>query len=130
MLHMIRTVLIDDEIDSIKVLHKLLVTFCPQVNVVGMACGVESAKKVILESKPDLALLDIEIAQGNAFDLLNQLQPLDFQVIFVTAFDNYAIRAFKYSALDYLLKPVDVDDLRNAIDRVRSSPDQDYFMRK
>jgi two-component system, LytTR family, response regulator len=122
---MIRTVLIDDEIDSIKVLHKLLTTFCPQVSIVGAASGVETAKQVILESRPDLVLLDIEMVQGNAFDLLNQLQPLDFQVIFVTAFDNYAIRAFKYSAVDYLLKPVDVDDLRNAIARVNERPKAD-----
>jgi two-component system LytT family response regulator len=121
---MIRTVLIDDEIDSIKVLHKLLTTFCPQVSIVGAASGVETAKQVILESRPDLLLLDIEMVQGNAFDLLNQLQPLDFRVIFVTAFDNYAIRAFKYSAIDYLLKPVDADDLRNAISRVQDRPIQ------
>src|SRR5579863_6608304 len=119
---MIRTVMVDDEIDSIKVMHKLLTTFCPEVSIVGAASGVETAKQVILESRPDLVLLDIEMVQGNAFDLLNQLQPLDFQVIFVTAFNNYAIRAFKYSAVDYLLKPVDVDDLRKAIARVQERP--------
>jgi two-component system LytT family response regulator len=121
---MIRTILIDDEIDSIKVMHKLLTSFCPQVCIVGAASGVETAKKVILESRPDLVLLDIEMVQGNAFDQQNQLQPLDFQVIFVTAFNNYAIRAFKYCAVDYLLKPVDVDDLRNAIARVQERPSQ------
>jgi two-component system LytT family response regulator len=63
------------------------------------------------------------MSQGNAFDLLNQLLPLTFQVIFVTAFDNYAIRAFKYSAVDYLLKPVDIDDLRDAIARVKEEPE-------
>ncbi len=68
--------------------------------------------------RPDLLFLDIEMTQGNAFDLLNQLRPLTFQVIFVTAFDNYAIRAFKYSAVDYLLKPVDIDELVSAISRV------------
>jgi two-component system LytT family response regulator len=62
--------------------------------------------------------LDIEMTHGNAFDLLNQLQPVEFQVIFVTAFDNYAIRAFKYSAVDYLLKPIDIDDLRASLGRV------------
>ncbi|GGA86252.1 LytR/AlgR family response regulator transcription factor [Puia dinghuensis] len=119
---MIRTVLIDDEIDSIRVLQRLLETYCKQVSIVGTANGVESARTLIRECKPDLVLLDIEMSQGNAFDLLNQLQPLDFQVIFVTAFDNYAVRAFKYSAVDYLLKPVDIDDLRNAIDRVQEKP--------
>jgi two-component system, LytTR family, response regulator len=120
---MIRTLLIDDEIDSIRILHRLLEAYCPQVYIVGTASGVEDAVELIRETKPDLVLLDIEMSQGNAFDLLNQLQPLDFQVIFVTAFDNYAIRAFKYSAVDYLLKPVDIDDLRNAIGRVQTDPE-------
>jgi two-component system, LytTR family, response regulator len=119
---MIRTVLIDDEIDSIRVLQKLLDAFCPQVEIVGTAGGVETAVELIGETRPDLLLLDIEMSQGNAFDLLNQLQPLEFQVIFITAFDNYAIRAFKYSAIDYLLKPVDIDDLREAIGRVQERP--------
>ena len=119
---MIRTVLVDDEIDSIRVLQKLLETFCPEVTIVGDADGVETAAQLIRATSPDLVLLDIEMSQGNAFDLLNQLQPLTFHVIFVTAFGNYAIRAFKYSAIDYLLKPVDIDDLRNAIQRVAGSP--------
>jgi two-component system LytT family response regulator len=114
----IRTVLIDDEIDSVRILQRLLETFCPQVLVVGTAEGVETAASLILAVKPDLVFLDIEMTQGNAFDLLNRLQPIDFQVIFVTAFDNYAIRAIKYSAVDYLLKPVDIDDLRSAVAKV------------
>jgi two-component system, LytTR family, response regulator len=115
---MIRTVLIDDETDSIRVLQKLLQTYCPQVEVVGTAEGVETGLAIIQEMRPDLLFLDIEMTRGNAFDLLNQLRPLTFQVIFVTAFDNYAIRAFKYNAVDYLLKPVDIDELVNAINRV------------
>ena len=121
---MIRTVLVDDETDSIRVLERLLDNYCPQVSIAGTAGGVETALPLIRETKPDLVLLDIEMAQGNAFDLLNQLQPIDFKVIFVTAFDNYAVRAFKYSAVDYLLKPVDIDDLRNAINRVEKKPDE------
>lgn len=119
---MIRTVLVDDEVDSIRVLQKLLEAFCPDVSVVGQADGVESAARLIRATSPDLVILDIEMVQGNAFDLLNQLQPLSFRVIFVTAFDNYAIRAFKYSAVDYLLKPVDIEELRNAISRVAAIP--------
>lgn len=115
---MIKTVIVDDEIDSIRVLQRLLNTYCPEVNIVGKADGVETALHAIQSCKPDLVFLDIEMTQGNAFDLLNQLQPIEFQVVFITAFDNYAIRAFKYSAVDYLLKPVDIDDLRGALDRV------------
>jgi two-component system, LytTR family, response regulator len=121
---MIRTVIVDDEIDSLRVLRKLLDAFCPKVEVIGTADGVETALGLIRDTNPDLLLLDIEMSQGNAFDLLNQLQPAVFQVIFVTAFDNYAIRAFKYSAVDYLLKPVDIDDLRDAVNRVQERPIQ------
>jgi two-component system LytT family response regulator len=127
---MIRTVLVDDEIDSIRVLEKLLETFCPKVSIVGKANGVETALRVIQASLPDLVILDIEMTQGNAFDLLNQLQPSAFQVIFVTAFDNYAVRAFKYSAVDYLLKPVDIDDLRDALDRVTEKTQKAGVMEK
>ncbi|HEV3414124.1 MAG TPA: LytTR family DNA-binding domain-containing protein [Puia sp.] len=121
---MIRTVLIDDETDSILVLRKLLETYCPQVDVVGTAEGVETALAVIQATRPDLLFLDIEMMQGNAFDLLNQLRPVTFQVVFVTAFDNYAIRAFKYSAVDYLLKPVDIDELVSAVQRVSERSQQ------
>jgi two-component system LytT family response regulator len=121
---MIRTVLIDDETDSIRVLQKLLETYCPQVEVVGTADGVETGMAVIQETRPALLFLDIEMTHGNAFDLLNQLRPLTFQVIFVTAFDNYAIRAFKYSAVDYLLKPVDIDELVSAVTRVAERSQQ------
>lgn len=117
---MIRTVLIDDEIDSIKILQKLLGSYCPQVEVVGTAEGVETATLLIHATRPDLVFLDIEMMQGNAFDLLNRLQPINFQVIFVTAFDNYAVRAFKYSAVDYLLKPLDINRLVTAVDKVFS----------
>ena len=117
---MIRAILIDDEPDSIRVLRRLLESYCPEVSIIGQADGVESGEQVIRSMVPDLVFLDIEMIQGNAFDLLNRLQPLNFQVIFVTAFDNYAVRAFKYSAVDYLLKPVDVDDLRSAVDKVAS----------
>ena len=114
---MIRAVLVDDEIDSIRVLQRLIEGYCPEVMIVGKADGVETAMHVIQTTKPELVFLDIEMTHGNAFDLLNKLQPIEFQVIFVTAFDNYAIRAFKYSAVDYLLKPVDIDDLRSALER-------------
>jgi two-component system LytT family response regulator len=112
--------LIDDEIDSIKILQKLLGSYCPQVEVVGTAEGVETATLLIHATRPDLVFLDIEMMQGNAFDLLNRLQPINFQVIFVTAFDNYAVRAFKYSAVDYLLKPLDINRLVAAVDKVSS----------
>jgi two-component system LytT family response regulator len=125
---MVRTVLIDDETDSIRVLQRLLNAYCPEVEVIGTADGVETALNLIQMARPDLVFLDIEMTHGNAFDLLNQLQPITFQIIFVTAFDNYAIRAFKYSALDYLLKPVDIDDLREAVKRAATKVQGKSFL--
>lgn len=125
---MVRTVLIDDETDSIRVLQRLLNAYCPEVEVIGTADGVETALNLIQMARPDLVFLDIEMTHGNAFDLLNQLQPITFQIIFVTAFDNYAIRAFKYSALDYLLKPVDIDDLREAVKRAATKVQGKNFL--
>jgi two-component system LytT family response regulator len=114
---MIRTVLVDDEIDSIRVLRNLLHTHCPEVNIVGEANGVKTALQTIETCLPDLLLLDIAMVNETAFDLLDRLRAVNFQVIFITAFDDHAIRAFKYSAVDYLLKPVDGDDLRKAVEK-------------
>jgi two-component system LytT family response regulator len=111
-------VLIDDEIDSNRILKTLLENYCPEVTVVGTADGVETAVWLIREVRPDLVFMDIEMTQGNAFDLLNRLQPVNFHVIFVTAFDNHAVRAFKYSAIDYLLKPVNIRELRAAVEKL------------
>jgi two-component system LytT family response regulator len=115
---MIRTVLVDDEIDSIHVLKNLLEIHCPTVKIVGEADSVNTALQVIETCLPDLLLLDIAMNNENAFDLLNRLPAINFQIIFVTAWDNHAIQAFKYSAVDYLLKPVDGEDLRKAIEKV------------
>jgi DNA-binding LytR/AlgR family response regulator len=114
---LINAVLIDDEIDSNRILQTLLENYCPQVRVVGMADGVETATALIRGVKPDLVFMDIEMTEGNAFDLLNRLQPIGFHVIFVTAFDNHAVRAFRYNAIDYLLKPVNIRELRAAVDK-------------
>ena len=114
---MINAVLIDDEVDNISVLQRLITTYCPEITILGTADGVETGFQLIQTHNPDLVFMDIEMTKGNAFDLLNRLKPVLFQVIFVTAFDEYAIRAFKYSAIDYLLKPVDIDELRGAVTR-------------
>jgi len=115
---MIRTVLIDDEIDSNRILETLLKNYCPQVTVVGTADGVETAISLIRDVRPGLVFMDIEMTKGNAFDLLNRLQPVNFHVIFVTAFDNHAVRAFKYNAVDYLLKPVNIRELCAAVEKL------------
>ncbi len=112
---MINAVIIDDEPKNIKVFKNMLQEFCPHVQLLGEADNSKTGKKLILETKPQLVFLDIEMPYGNGFDLLNDLIPVDFEIIFVTAFDKYMLQALKYSALDYLLKPVNIDELKIAV---------------
>lgn len=114
---MFKTIIVDDEPKNLRILKKLLQDYCPQIQVIGEAGDVKMAFDVIKALKPDLVILDIEMPYGNAFDLLDQLMPIDFEIIFITAFDNYSLKAFKYSALDYLLKPVDITELQAATDK-------------
>jgi two-component system LytT family response regulator len=109
--------LVDDETDCLDVLKCLLKTHCPWAEIVGEAGSVESALHLVERCTPDLLLLDISLKKESGFDLLKRLGSAAPQVIFVTAWDTHAIQAFKYSAVDYLLKPVDGDDLRAAVER-------------
>jgi len=112
---MLRTIVIDDEQNVRKTLEKLIARNCPNVKLVAEADGVNSGIESIKKYHPDLILLDIKMDDGTGFDLLKQLEPVDFKVIFITAYDQFAIKAIKFSALDYLLKPVDPEDLTLAI---------------
>src|ERR1700752_2887757 len=114
---MIRTIIVEDEPKNLKVLQNLVAEYCPQLQLVGSASTVESAHEIILKENPDLLFLDIELLYGNAFDLLDKLKPVKFEVIFVTAFNDYALKALKYSALDYLLKPVSLEELKTAVQK-------------
>jgi len=114
---MIKTVLVDDDQKNITILKTLLQKINVDIEVIGEAANVEQAAKLIPAVKPDLVFLDIEMPYGNAFDLLDKLIPVDFEIIFITAFDEYSLKAFRYSALDYLLKPVDIDDLKTAVQK-------------
>jgi len=110
-------VLIDDDQKNLKILRKMLEEFCPGVTVTGEALNSLSGLELIKLKKPDLVFLDIEMPYGNAFELLDQLVPVDFEVVFITAFDEYSLKAFRYSAVDYLLKPVDIEQLKAAVDK-------------
>jgi two-component system, LytTR family, response regulator len=112
---MLRTILVDDEERVRKTLEIMLRKHCPNVKIVAEADGVESGIQAIKKHHPDLVLLDIKMDDGTGFDLLWKLDPVDFKVIFITAYDQYAIKAIKFSALDYLLKPVDPDELVHAV---------------
>lgn len=113
---MIRAVLVDDETKSLKTLESLLRRYCPTVEIVGYANGVDAGIEVIQSQQPDVVFLDIQMPDGSGFRLLEALEPVSFHVIFTTAFDQYAIKAIRYSALDYLLKPIVPQDLVNAVD--------------
>lgn len=113
----IKCVLVDDEKNSRIVLKDLLQNFCKEVDVVGEASNVEDAFEVINEKKPHLIFLDIQMPTGNGFTLLKKFDKVPFEVIFITSFDKYAINAIKFSALDYLLKPVDIAELQAAVQK-------------
>ncbi|MFT4683053.1 MAG: two-component system LytT family response regulator [Flavobacteriales bacterium] len=121
---MIRTVIIDDEEDARSTLRAFLKQYCPQAEVVGEADGVQEGYRKILGENPDLVLLDIQMEDGTGFDLLEKIRSPQFQVIFTTAFDEFAIKAFKYSAIDYLLKPIDPDELIEAVSKVKRTPSE------
>jgi two-component system LytT family response regulator len=114
---MISSIIIDDEPRSIDVLQSLVKTYCPQVEVKATTKDAEEGIALIKSISPDIVFLDIEMPYINGFSLLESIVPIKFETIFVTAFENYAIKAFKYNALDYLLKPVSIEELKSAVEK-------------
>ncbi|MBI2967567.1 MAG: response regulator transcription factor [Bacteroidetes bacterium] len=112
---MIRALIVDDEKKSRELLLALLNRHCPEVFVAGLASNNTEAYDLICLQKPDVVFLDIRMQGGSGFDLLKKFREVNFLVIFITAYDQYALRAIKYSALDYLLKPVDENELKEAV---------------
>jgi two-component system LytT family response regulator len=117
---MIRSVIVDDEKPSREVLHNYLRDYCPDVEVVAAANSVKSAVKIIKKLEPELVFLDIELGDGKGFDLLESFENPGFRVIFITAYSEFAVKAFRFSAADYLLKPVKVDELKEAVEKVKN----------
>lgn len=118
---MIRAVIIDDEINNQELISNLLKTYADNVQVVGMANSVDTAYKTINEQHPDLIFLDIQMPDGTGFDLLKKFDKINFKIIFVTAHQEYAIEAFKYSALDYILKPLAPTNLLAAVKKMEDA---------
>jgi two-component system LytT family response regulator len=118
---LIKTIVVDDEKPSRDGLSTFIRDFCRDVSVIAECDSVKTAYTAIMEHKPDLVFLDIEMPNGSGFDLLKLYKTPPFKVIFITAFSEYAIRAFRFSAADYLLKPVKVDELVEAVDKVRAA---------
>ncbi len=112
---MLKVVIVDDEIPSQETLESLLEEYCVEVKIVGTADNVEDAISCIEGLKPHLVFLDIELQSGTGFDILSRLKHQDFLVVFTTAFEHYALKAIKYAAMDYLLKPIDIKELQQAV---------------
>lgn len=114
---MIHAVIIDDEAYNITNLSELLQQYAPDVKVTGTAANAEDGLKLIYTVEPDLVFLDIQMPGGSGFDMLKKLPRLNFELIFVTAFDQYGIQAIKFAAIDYLLKPVSIHEFSQAVSR-------------
>jgi two-component system, LytTR family, response regulator len=117
---MITAIIIDDEAKGRLALLKKISDYCPQVKVLAEAANGSEALLLIQHHKPQLIFLDIEMPRMNGFEMLNELPEKNFHIIFTTAYDQYAIKAIKYAAFDYLLKPVDIEELKTAVDKLDS----------
>lgn len=123
----LKSVIIDDERHSRETLKNLVTEFCAEIDVLATASNVAEGVVAIKSHRPDLIFLDIELQSGTGFDILDRLPDQHFEVIFTTAFEQYALKAIKLSSLDYLLKPIDIDELVEAVEKARLAKDKtDY----
>lgn len=125
---MVKFVIIDDEPHGIQSLEALIREYCPSLELAGTAASIEEGYKLLEETQPDILFLDIEMPNGSGFELLKNIGPgRSFEVIFTTAYQHYAIHAIRENALDYLLKPIDPEELVNAVEKacsqIQSPPD-------
>jgi len=123
----IKTIIVDDEKPSLDVLSNYILEYCPSLEIVAKCQSTALAYKAIMEYNPQLVFLDVEMPLGTGFDLLKRFKNINFNVVFVTAFSDYATRAFRVSAIDYLLKPVKVSDLIEAVNKVQQNINQKSF---
>lgn len=119
---MLKAIIIDDELNGRIALRQKLKAFCPDVELVGEAAGGEEGLVLIRKVEPDIIFLDIEMPRMNGFDMLQHLDHQPFHLVFTTAFDQYAIRAIKHAAFDYLLKPVNIEELQQCIANIQQHP--------
>lgn len=117
----IRTFLVDDEPKSVSILQNKLERFCPQINIVGTSHNPQEAVSMIKDLEPDLVFLDIQMPELNGFELLGKFENPFFEVIFATAYNQHAIEAINYSAVGYILKPYDNDELMKAVNRAEEN---------
>jgi two-component system LytT family response regulator len=121
---MVTALIVDDEPLCCEVLATLLEKHCPEVKVIASCFSAEEALFIIGQLQPELVFLDVSMPHMNGFEMLEQLPKVNFALVFTTSYDQYALRAFKFSAIDYLLKPIDRDELKNAVQKVIARPQQ------
>ena len=121
----LKAIIVEDEEASRETLANYLNRYCPDVNLVATADSVKEGLSAIKEHQPDIVFLDVEMPYGNGFDLLDQVEDITFATVFVTAFSNYAIKALNLSASYYILKPVDIDELISAVDKIKEEKTKD-----
>src|SRR5438270_868410 len=114
-----KTIIIEDEEKSLHVLQELISELVHDLTVCGTASHIESAIRLIETSAPDLVFMDVCIGDGTGFDVLMNVTNRNFELIFITAYDNYALQAFRFSAIDYLLKPIGMDEFEEAVEKAR-----------
>ncbi|KQS30715.1 LytTR family DNA-binding domain-containing protein [Dyadobacter sp. Leaf189] len=119
-----QAVIIDDEVHNVDNLIALLARYCPQVMVAGHAGNADDGAELILSVKPDIVFLDIQMPGKNGFEMLKMLPSHHFELVFVTGFDQYGIQAIRFSALDYIMKPIDPQELQTAVQRAQQKIDQ------
>lgn len=117
---MIKAIIVDDEKSASEMLEWLLSTYCPEVSIAAICHSAQAGIEAIQTHNPDVVFLDIEMPGMNGFDMLEKIENIAFSIIFTTAYDQFALRAFRYAALDYLLKPIDPDDLKKAVARLKT----------
>ncbi len=112
-------VIVEDESSGRRMLLQLLEEFCPEIKVVASSGDIDESKHLLLKHKPELVFLDIRMPSGNTFELIDSLKSIDFDIIFTTAYDEYALKAFRIAAIDYLMKPIEPDELIKAVNRFK-----------
>jgi len=121
MKNILKTVIVDDEQDAVSFIESIAKEYCPNIEIIGKAYSATEGTEVIQKEKPDLVFLDVEMPHGSGFDLLAGFPEKNFDVIFITAFNHYAIKAIKFSAVDYILKPINISEFIEAVKRVEEA---------
>ncbi|GAB4286230.1 MAG: LytTR family DNA-binding domain-containing protein [Marinilabiliales bacterium] len=121
---MLKAIIIDDEIKAVKSIEMMLKVNCPDVEIIATATSADEAIDNITKLKPDVLFLDIEMPEINGFELLEKIPDRNFEVVFINAYNHYAIKAIKYSAFDYILKPVDIDEIVSAVKKIKERKDK------